>query len=75
MSLFPVVKRIFAQTIGIDIVSVQPMDGISLEERYSIIAKKRRNKLNIVQGKEVEEIPESKSKMSNGLLYFDWKIS
>jgi len=83
-SLLPIAKKISAQTIGIDLVTVQPMDGLTNEERERIKREvatiNRDRKLDsILEDKEYEEFTEKdhelfpKIKMqSSQLFYLDY---
>jgi uncharacterized small protein (DUF1192 family) len=84
-SLFPVAMKITTQTIGQDLVSVQPMTepgGISKEERERIEAeikqKNRDGKIDsLIEGKEytekkVEEHPDYKPGSGGQLFYMDY---
>jgi hypothetical protein len=84
-SLFPVAMKIATQTIGQDLVSVQPMSGpggMSKEERERIESEikqeNRDSKIDaLVEGteyneKEVEEHPDYKPGSGGQLLYFDY---
>jgi hypothetical protein len=84
-SLFPVAMKIATQTIGQDLVSVQPMSGpggMSKEERERIESEikqeNRDSKIDaLVEGteyneKKVEEHPDYKPGSGGQLLYFDY---
>ena len=84
-SLFPVAMKIATQTIGQDLVSVQPMTGpggMSKEERERIESEikqeNRDSKIDaLVEGteyneKKVEEHPDYKPGSGGQLLYFDY---
>jgi hypothetical protein len=84
-SLLPMAKKIVSQTIGLDLVPVQPMSGpggMSQEERERIEAEVKRENRDgkidaLVEGKEytekiVEEHPDYKSG-GGQLFYFDYK--
>lgn len=84
-SLFPVAMKFATQTIGQDLVSVQPMSGpggMSKEERERIESEikqeNRDSKIDaLVEGteyneKEVEEHPDYKPGSGGQLLYFDY---
>lgn len=84
-SLFPMAMKISAQTIGMDLVSVQPMagpGGMSKEERERIEAEikqeNRDSKIDaLVEGteyneKKVEEHPDYKPGSGGQLFYMDY---
>ena len=84
-SLFPVAMKIATKTIGMDLVSVQPMSnpgGMSKEERERIEAeikqKNRDGKIDsLIEGKEytekkVEEHPDYKPGSGGQLFYMDY---
>jgi hypothetical protein len=85
-SLFPVAMKIAAKTIGMDLVSVQPMSnpgGMSKEERERIEAeikqKNRDGKIDsLIEGTEykeekVEQHPDYKPGSGGQLFYIDYK--
>jgi hypothetical protein len=79
--LFPIAKRIFAKTIGQDLVSVQPMGSNSEDEmkkiKQEVKAENRERKIDsIVEGKEfnemkVEEHPDFNGGPVGKLFYMD----
>jgi hypothetical protein len=81
--ILPMVKRVAAQTIGLDLVTVQPMSGNSGEQidkiKKDIKIENRDRKINsIIKGDEykemkVEEHPDYKKIPSMDLLYIDFK--
>ena len=86
-SLLPIAKKISAQTIGINLVSVQPMDGLTNDERERIkreVASINRDRKldSILEDKEYEEFTEKdhelfpKIKMpSSSLFYLDFQYA
>ena len=81
--ILPMVKRVAAQTIGLDLVTVQPMGGNSGEQldkiKKDIKIENRDRKIDsIIKGDEykemkVEEHPDYKKMPSMDLLYIDFK--
>ena len=79
---FPMVKRIMGSTIRLDLVNVQPMDGVDSETRKKIKAEvkaENRNKKidSILQDKpfeqmKIQEHPEWKDGPSPKLFYLDF---
>jgi hypothetical protein len=83
-TMLPIVKRIFAKTVGIDLVSVQPIGGISIDKldeiKKEVKTENRDRKIDsIVDGKDFEEMkvedhPDFKSDSPTGnLFYMDYK--
>ena len=83
-SIFPIAKKIVAQTIGLDLVSVQPMNspGGTSEEtmeriKAEVKAENRQRKIdNILEGEEYKEMDITEHEDYNGptgdLLYMDF---
>jgi len=82
-SLFPIVKQIAAKTIGMDLVSVDPLGKVGFatdEIKAEVSAINRERKIeNIIEGKEYEEMkpeehPDYYKEMPRGeLFYLDFK--
>lgn len=80
----PVAKRIFAKTVGLDLVSVQPIGGISNDKlndiKKEVKTENRDRKIDsIVEGKDFEEMkvedhPDFKVGLPSGnIFYMDYK--
>jgi len=83
-TILPVAKRIFAKTVGLDLVSVQPIGGISNDKlneiKKEVKTENRDRKIDsIVEGKDFEEMkvedhPDFKAGLpKSDLFYMDYK--
>jgi hypothetical protein len=84
-SLFPIVRRVAAKTIGLDLVNVQPISGNSREELERIkgeVTQENRDRAidSLLEGGEftpmkVEEHPDYNSGPKGQLFYLDYKYN
>ena len=55
--LFPIIARIASRTISTDLVSVQPMNGLTIEQRNEILSINRDRKIeSIIDDKPYQEV-------------------